>query len=311
MRTAISLFVAAIAAVGCSTTAEDVETPQTSDVATTTTAPSPTVTSASTLPTSASSSTLLAETTTAATTLPQDPVAAGVALAQQLASAYADGDWETARRISPLPEWDDATYEEGFAGLEASTIWLGGTDENEPGRVGLYLLQVAHELRAGSERTSAYCVRWDFLTATSTIQKVAGELLAQEPGFTPHTDLQRRAAACNAFDEASPYPTSPTPPDDAEWNGPLFEPPAAAFDPATCTFRGISLWGNVRVVRSSGDIKVTETSFRPDIRVSVDPFIADSCGEWKFVRFGEDFTIQFVRTLPDVRVEFLGQLPDQ
>lgn len=75
-----------------------------------------------------------------------------------------------------------------------------------------------------------------------------------------------------------------------------------------CTHNGIPLWGNVTVVQHGEDIKVRVVRAMPDLRVrwSAHP---SRCGEWKrvprlpdfkirFVSYGQDFDIQFVRDLP-------------
>lgn len=169
--------------------------------------------------------------TTAPANVPVDPVTEGLGLAQQLATAYADGDWETARQISPLPAWSDATYDEGFAGLDASTLVLA--DSAIIGdRVVLWLMQVAHETRPNGPQTSTYCVRWEYVTTSGTIDKIAGETLATDPGTIPVSDLQRAAWACARFDEptattpvATPPPAAPTP--EPVPPSPMSEPPPA------------------------------------------------------------------------------------
>lgn len=84
----------------------------------------------------------------------------------------------------------------------------------------MYLMQVAHESRQEGAQTSIYCVRWDLLIGSSTIDRIAGQLLLQEPGFTPPSDAERGAWQCNGFDERpdpvpqappAPPPTIPTP----------------------------------------------------------------------------------------------------
>jgi hypothetical protein len=231
-------------------------------------------------------------------------------LAQQLATAYADGDWETARRISPVPAWDDETYEEGFAGLEASTMFLGGTDTATAGRLGMYLMQVAHETRQEGPQTSIYCVRWDLVIESSTIDRIAGKLLLREPGFTPPTDAERGVGSCDRFDQQpADTPAPPVPPVPPPAAPPVNPAPIFGFDPGTCTFNGIPLYGKVKVVTLLADIKIQE-SFSPDLRIQEVNFGADSCGEWQFVEFGPaDFTVQFVRVLPDITVSFTSRSP--
>lgn len=63
-------------------------------------------------------------------------------------------------------------------------------------------------------------------------------------------------------------------------------------------FKNIRLAGRVRVVDSFPDLKVQVVSSFPD-----------DIGEWQFVDYGEDFTIQFVDSFPDIRIEFVDSFP--
>ena len=63
-------------------------------------------------------------------------------------------------------------------------------------------------------------------------------------------------------------------------------------------FKNIRLAGRVRVVDSFPDIKVK----------AVSSFL-DDIGEWQFVDYGEDFTVQFVDSFPDIRIEFVDSFP--
>ena len=63
-------------------------------------------------------------------------------------------------------------------------------------------------------------------------------------------------------------------------------------------FKNIRLAGWVRVVDSFPDIKVKAVSSFPD-----------DIGEWQFVDYGEDFTVQFVDSFPDIRIEFVDSFP--
>lgn len=199
------LVAMALLIAGCSTTTEPTRAAPTSSVP----GSLPTA-SAGTTSTSTTTPTTLATTSTTRppprATFPSWPApepdyeTTGLELAQRLATAFAEGDWDTARDISPLPEWDDETYEEGFAGLEAATLYLGGSRRESPDRFVMYLLQVAHEIRDTGPQTSIYCVRWDLLTQSDTIDRVAGELMLQEDGHTPPSDAQRGAWTCDGFD---------------------------------------------------------------------------------------------------------------
>lgn len=63
-------------------------------------------------------------------------------------------------------------------------------------------------------------------------------------------------------------------------------------------FKNIRLAGRVRVVDSFPDLKVKAVSSFPD-----------DIGEWQFVDYGEDFTVQFVDSFPDIRIEFVDSFP--
>ena len=63
-------------------------------------------------------------------------------------------------------------------------------------------------------------------------------------------------------------------------------------------FKGIRLAGKVRVVEHFPDLKVKPVEAFPD-----------DVGEWQFVDFGEDFTIQFVEHFPDITIRFVNAFP--
>ena len=198
-----------------------------------------------------STSTTSAPTTGTPTTsaAPTDPDDEGVQVAQQLATAFADGDWDTARAISPRPVWDDATYEEGFAGLDAATLVLGGTRRLDD-RIVLYLFQVAHESRAEGPQTSAYCVRWDYLMDPGQIERVAGDLHYREAGTTPVNDLRRAAWVCDGFDEPDHWSNDeePVPTPDMEPSPPPAPPPDLMEPPPPPVSSSISpFWRVVNV----------------------------------------------------------------
>jgi len=63
-------------------------------------------------------------------------------------------------------------------------------------------------------------------------------------------------------------------------------------------YKGIKLYGKVKVVEHFADIKVqVVNSFSDDI------------GEWKFVEYGEDFTVQFVDSFPDIKIKYVTSFP--
>jgi hypothetical protein len=130
----------------------------------------------------------------------------GLALAQELADAFADEDWSAVRRISPTNPYSDAELAEGYAGLDAVTLFLGGTRSDDSDTVDLYLLQVAHETRPAGLQTSLYCVRWNYHITKTTISQETGELIRTDHGHTPPSDAERGAAICDGFD-VDPAPT--------------------------------------------------------------------------------------------------------
>ena len=74
-------------------------------------------------------------------------------------------------------------------------------------------------------------------------------------------------------------------------------------------FNGIRLAGKVRVVDSFPDIRVQVVSaFRTCASRPVDYF-PDDIGQWQFVDYGEDFTVQFVDSFPDIRIQFVNSFP--
>lgn len=75
------------------------------------------------------------------------------------------------------------------------------------------------------------------------------------------------------------------------------------------TFKGIRLWGKVKIVNAFPDIKVQVVDAFPDLKVQrVDAF-PDSLGKWQFVTSGEDFKIQFVNAFPDIKIKFVTAFP--
>ena len=63
-------------------------------------------------------------------------------------------------------------------------------------------------------------------------------------------------------------------------------------------YKGIKLCGKVRVVEHFADIKVKVVDSFPD-----------DIGEWKFVEYGEDFTVQFVDSFPDIKIKYVTSFP--
>ena len=67
-------------------------------------------------------------------------------------------------------------------------------------------------------------------------------------------------------------------------------------------YKGIKLSGRVKVVEHFADIKVKVVDSFQDLSVKVIESFPDAIGKWEFVESGENFTIQFVDRLPDIKM---------
>lgn len=74
-------------------------------------------------------------------------------------------------------------------------------------------------------------------------------------------------------------------------------------------FNGIRLAGRVKVVHSFPDIKVRIVHSFPDLRVKPVSSFPDDIGEWQFVDYGEDFTVEFVDSFEDIDVQLVNSFP--
>ncbi len=75
-----------------------------------------------------------------------------------------------------------------------------------------------------------------------------------------------------------------------------------------CTYKGIPLYGRVKIVDFMPDFRVQQVDFMPDLRVKK-ALIPSSCGEWQFVDTVPDFTIQFVDFVPDFTIQYVDFMP--
>ncbi len=85
----------------------------------------------------------------------------------------------------------------------------------------------------------------------------------------------------------------------------------STVNPASCSIiiRGktIPLYGRVKIVTSSADIKVAESAYHTDLRVK-EVLYPGSCGEWVFVESGSyDFTVEFNSANPDLIIQFVSE----
>ena len=78
-----------------------------------------------------------------------------------------------------------------------------------------------------------------------------------------------------------------------------------------CKYKGIKLYGKVKLVDSFPDIKVKVVSSFPDLKVQKVSSFANSCGQWKFVDSFPDFKVKFVDFFPDFKIKFVSSFPGE
>lgn len=74
-------------------------------------------------------------------------------------------------------------------------------------------------------------------------------------------------------------------------------------------YKGIKLWGKVKVVDSFPDLKVQIVNSFPDLKVQQVDAFPDKLGKWQFVDSFPDFKIQFVNSFPDIKIQFVNAFP--
>lgn len=84
---------------------------------------------------------------------------------------------------------------------------------------------------------------------------------------------------------------------------------AASRVSADGSFKGIKLYGKVKIVTYGADIKVKVVTSFPDLKVKVVEHFPDSVGKWQFVEYGEDFKIQFVTSFEDISIKYVESFP--
>ncbi len=75
------------------------------------------------------------------------------------------------------------------------------------------------------------------------------------------------------------------------------------------TYKGIKLYGKVKVVEHHADLKVKIVNAFPDLKVQVVDSFPDKLGKWKFVESFPDFTVQFVDSFPDITIQYVNAFP--
>ena len=74
---------------------------------------------------------------------------------------------------------------------------------------------------------------------------------------------------------------------------------------SSCTYKGVPLYGKVKVVTSFEDFKVKKVSSFEDLKVKEVTSFPDKCGRWKFVDSFEDLKIKYVDSFEDFSIKFV------
>ena len=74
---------------------------------------------------------------------------------------------------------------------------------------------------------------------------------------------------------------------------------------SNCTYKGVPLYGKVKVVSSFEDFKVKKVSSFEDLKVKQVTSFPDKCGRWKYVDSFEDFKIKFVDSFEDFSIKYV------
>lgn len=82
-----------------------------------------------------------------------------------------------------------------------------------------------------------------------------------------------------------------------------------SLDEDTCSFQGIPLYGDVKIVENFPDIKIKEVNHFPDLKVEIVTSFPDSCGKWKWVEHFPDFTVKYVDHFPDLEIKEVTSFP--
>lgn len=157
-------------------------------------APTPAPTAA---PTPPPTTTTLPPTPT--TTPDSSPPQEVVDTAQSLATALANGDWDTARQLNPdLEGWSDERFEENYGDLERSTVIPISSSQTGNGHHDLRLGLVAHQIVDGGQRTTVYCATYRVNSEAGTVepQGRATELFSEPVWLDPPSLTDRIKRDC-------------------------------------------------------------------------------------------------------------------
>ena len=74
---------------------------------------------------------------------------------------------------------------------------------------------------------------------------------------------------------------------------------------SSCTYKGVPLYGKVKIVSSFEDFKVKKVSSFEDLKVKTVTSFPDRCGRWQYVDSFEDFKIKFVDSFEDFSIKYV------
>jgi hypothetical protein len=77
----------------------------------------------------------------------------------------------------------------------------------------------------------------------------------------------------------------------------------------TCSFRGVPLYGKVRIVTSFPTFKVRVVQGNADYNILLVTSFPDKCAKWKIVTSHEDFTVMFVKSHEDFTIRYVSSFP--
>ena len=173
---------------------DDAATATTQATVTTSAATTPT-----TAPTEPTTTTAPEPTTTAPREQPPE-VDVGAFVAQVLASALADGDWDLARATAPaLVEWSDLDLRAAYGPVEQMLVGVADWAV-APDTIELWLTAVTHERNDASRTTTVSCVHWTFLEGWNVIQLHGVQLLRTVDGYEDDAVTAADRQGCSTFD---------------------------------------------------------------------------------------------------------------
>lgn len=81
------------------------------------------------------------------------------------------------------------------------------------------------------------------------------------------------------------------------------------IDKKECTYNGIPLWGDVKIVESFADFEVRIDNSFTDLSVCLINTTPRECGEWRIVNSFEDFSISIVSSFEDFSISIVNAFP--